>query len=68
MVTSAMTRTRVPASVDSSPPLYVPRDSREDMTLERSAKLTPNDLKEIKTKTENKNHVLSELANGVLVC
>ena len=41
IVASAITRAIVPASVDSSPPLYVPRASLDDMTRERSDKLTP---------------------------
>ena len=41
MVASATTRASVPASVESNPPLYVPRESLDDMTLERSDKLTP---------------------------
>lgn len=43
IVPSATTRASVPASVDSSPPLYVPRDNRDDMTLDRSDKFTPKD-------------------------
>jgi hypothetical protein len=41
IVPSAITRARVPASVESSPPLYVPRESLDDMTRERSDKFTP---------------------------
>lgn len=41
IVPSAITRARVPASVESSPPLYVPRESLEDMTRDRSDKFTP---------------------------
>lgn len=38
---SATTRARVPASVDSNPPLYVPLESRDDITRDRSDRLTP---------------------------
>lgn len=41
IVPSAITRARVPASVESSPPLYVPRESRDDMTRDRSDGFTP---------------------------
>lgn len=41
IVPSAITLAIVPASVDSSPPLYVPRASLDDMTRESSDKLTP---------------------------
>ena len=44
MVPSAITRAIVPASVDSNPPLYVPRDSLDDITRERSAKFTPGSI------------------------
>ena len=44
IVPSAITRAIVPASVDSSPPLQVPRESRDDMTRERSAKLIPGPM------------------------
>lgn len=51
IVESATTLARVPASVDNSPPLYVPRDSLDDITLESKAKFTPNVTQtEIKTK------------------
>lgn len=43
IVPSAITRAIVPASVDSSPPLYVPRDSRDDMTRDRSDRFTPKE-------------------------
>ena len=42
MVQSATTLARVPASVDRSPPLYVPRDRRDDITLDRRERLTPS--------------------------
>lgn len=42
MVPSAMTRASVPASVDNKPPLNVPLDSLEDITLDRSDKFTPS--------------------------
>lgn len=42
MVLSATTRAMVPASVESKPPLYVPLESREDMTRDSSDKLTPS--------------------------
>lgn len=41
IVASAITRAIVPASVDRSPPLYVPRESLDDITRESSDKLTP---------------------------
>lgn len=41
IVPSAITRARVPASVGSSPPLQVPRESLDDMTLDRRGKFTP---------------------------
>ena len=41
IVASAITRAIVPASVDSNPPLYVPRASLDDMTRDRSDKFTP---------------------------
>lgn len=41
IVASAITRAMVPASVESKPPLYVPRESLEDITRESSDKLTP---------------------------
>jgi hypothetical protein len=46
MVASAITLAIVPASVDRRPPLYVPRESLDDMTRESSDKLTPgiNDI------------------------
>lgn len=47
MVTSAITRAIVPASVDKRPPLYVPRESLDDMTRERSDRLTPVNVSQI---------------------
>lgn len=41
MVQSATTLARVPASVERSPPLYVPLERRDDITLDRSERLTP---------------------------
>lgn len=41
IVPSAITRAKVPASVESNPPLYVPRESLDDMTRDRSDKFTP---------------------------
>lgn len=41
IVASAITRAIVPASVDSNPPLYVPRDSLDDITLDSNDKFTP---------------------------
>lgn len=41
IVPSAITRARVPASVESSPPLKVPRESLDDMTRDSSDKFTP---------------------------
>lgn len=41
MVASAITRAIVPASVDNSPPLKVPRDSLDDITRDRSDRFTP---------------------------
>lgn len=45
-----MTRARVPASVESSPPLYVPRESLDDMTRDRSDKFTPGLVKQMRLK------------------
>lgn len=45
IVLSANTRAKVPASVESSPPLYVPLESLEDMTRDRRLRLTPACLK-----------------------
>uniref|UniRef100_A0A7C9CA61 Uncharacterized protein n=1 Tax=Opuntia streptacantha TaxID=393608 RepID=A0A7C9CA61_OPUST len=42
MVASATTLASVPASVESSPPLYVPRESLDDITRERSDRFTPS--------------------------
>jgi len=42
MVQSATTLARVPASVERSPPLYVPRERRDDITLDRSERFTPS--------------------------
>lgn len=41
MVPSATTLASVPASVESNPPLKVPRESLDDMTRESSDKFTP---------------------------
>lgn len=41
MVASEITRAVVPASVDKSPPLNVPRESLDDITRDRSDKFTP---------------------------
>jgi hypothetical protein len=41
MVASAITLAIVPASVDRRPPLYVPRESLDDMTRESNDRLTP---------------------------
>lgn len=41
IVPSAITRANVPASVESRPPLKVPRESLDDMTRDSSDKLTP---------------------------
>lgn len=41
MVQSATTLARVPASVESKPPLYVPRERRDDITLDRRERFTP---------------------------
>lgn len=49
IVASAITLAIVPASVDSNPPLNVPRDSLDDITRDRSDKFTPATL----TKTLN---------------
>jgi hypothetical protein len=40
----------VPASVESNPPLYVPRESLDDMTRERSDKFTPRLVKQMRLK------------------
>ena len=45
IVASAITRAIVPASVDNKPPLYVPRDSLDDITLDSNDKFTPTDKK-----------------------
>ena len=50
IVASAITRTIVPASVESNPPLQVPRDSLDDITRDRRDKLTP--ASEIKKQKE----------------
>lgn len=44
IVASAITRAIVPASVESNPPLYVPRESREDITRDSNDKLTPEPI------------------------
>lgn len=41
IVPSANTRANVPASVERSPPLYVPRERRDDITLDRRDRFTP---------------------------
>lgn len=41
IVPSAITRAIVPASVESKPPLKVPRESLDDMTRESRDKFTP---------------------------
>ena len=41
IVASATTLASVPASVDRRPPLYVPRDSLDDITRDRSDRFTP---------------------------
>ena len=41
MVASATTLAKVPASVDSNPPLYVPFDSLEDITRDNNDRFTP---------------------------
>lgn len=41
IVPSAITRAKVPASVESRPPLYVPRESLDDMTRDSSDRFTP---------------------------
>lgn len=46
IVASATTRARVPASVESNPPLKVPRESRDDIILDRSERFTPGLFKE----------------------
>lgn len=47
IVPSATTRARVPASVESSPPLKVPRESLDDMTRDRSDKFTPGLVQQV---------------------
>ena len=49
IVPSATTRAKVPASVESNPPLKVPRDSLDDIIRDRSDKLTPGLIKENRT-------------------
>lgn len=62
IVPSAITLAKVPASVESNPPLYVPRESLDDMTRESSDKFTPGlvpiHVKEAK-KTWSKYKLLS---------
>lgn len=41
MVQSATTLAKVPASVERRPPLYVPRERRDDITLDRRDRFTP---------------------------
>ena len=41
IVPSAITRAKVPASVESNPPLYVPRESLDEMSRDRSDRFTP---------------------------
>ena len=41
IVPSAITRARVPASVDSNPPLKVPPESLDDIVFDRSERFTP---------------------------
>ena len=48
IVPSATTRARVPASVDNNPPLKVPRESLDDITLDRSERFTPALMKQTK--------------------
>ena len=45
IVPSAITRASVPASVESNPPLKVPRESLDDIILERSERFTPELIK-----------------------
>lgn len=52
IVPSATTRAKVPASVDSNPPLYVPRASRDDITRERRDRLTPATIDNVDEKGE----------------
>ena len=46
IVASAITRASVPASVESRPPLYVPRESLDDMTRDSNDKFTPGTMHE----------------------
>lgn len=46
IVPSAITRARVPASVDNNPPLKVPLESLDDIILDRSERLTPGLIKQ----------------------
>jgi hypothetical protein len=41
IVPSATTLAKVPASVERRPPLYVPRERRDDITLDRRERFTP---------------------------
>lgn len=50
IVPSAITLASVPASVESNPPLKVPRESLDDMTLESSDKFTPEIFSSFKGK------------------
>lgn len=59
IVPSATTRARVPASVDSNPPLYVPFDSRDDITRDSSDRLTPTPDSEKKKKKRIENKYIS---------
>lgn len=53
IVPSAKTRASVPASVESNPPLNVPRARRDDMTRDKSDRLTPAPpFQETKKKTQ----------------
>lgn len=48
IVPSAITRARVPASVDSNPPLKVPLESRDDIIFDRSERFTPGLIEQTK--------------------
>ena len=53
IVASAITLARVPASVDSNPPLKVPRESLDDITFDRSERFTPGLIKQTTYEDDN---------------
>lgn len=65
IVPSAITRARVPASVESSPPLYVPLESREDITRDRSERLTPGKI-EIRVSSSVKDYTAIDFSSVLI--